>query len=165
MGQTALSKDGKIISVLDFLQTAANTNRTSEVIDTKGFNSLLLIMKAGSMATNADSTVTVQSSDVADDQNTLNTGSDVTDTSQAYADDEDNEVRYWDFVSLDDTKRYMQVTVTKDTANASDEAIVGVLYNATSQRPTTHGSGNSTVGEGTKAVTGETYTSAAQGTA
>lgn len=164
MGQFSMSSDTKIVNILALLSTAAAADRTSKVIDTKGYNSFCIIYQAGTHAADAISTLTVQRADAASDTDTLTSGEDVVGSSQTVAADDDDQVRYWDFQNIDDGERYYQLTVDKVATKNSDEGAVCVLYN-TNSAPTTHADGTSTVGEGAGAVTGEAYTTAAAGTA
>lgn len=155
------SEDVKIVPILSHLGSAASSDRTSEVIDTEGYDGVCVVLHQGSVATNAVQNIYLQSSDAADDQNTLNSGSNVASSSQTVADDDDNQVKFIDFIP---EKRYYQLVVNKDASNASDESAVAYLYQS-ADKPVTHGTGNTTIGEGTGAVEGETLNAAVQGTA
>lgn len=155
------SEDVKIVPILSGLQTVANTDRTSEVIDTNGFDGVCVVAHFLTIAAGATQTIRLSSSDVADDQNTLNSGSNVASSAQTVADDDDNTVKYIDFVP---EKRYYQLVVDKDATNASDEVAIAYLYKA-AEKPVTHGTGNTDIGQGTGAVVGEWLGLATQGTA
>lgn len=154
------SEDVKMVPILSALTSAANSDRTSEVIDTDGFDGVCVVVHVGSVAASAVQDVYLTSSDVADDENTLNSGSNVADSSQTIADDDDDELKYMDFVP---DKRYYQLVVNKDGTNASNESAVAYLYKA-SDKPVTHAGGTATVGDGTEPVSGEWLGVATQGT-
>lgn len=154
-----LFENCKIIPILSYI--SANSDRSSEVIDGKGFGRCLVIVHVAAVATGAVTNLFVNTSDVASNETTLTSGADLAGSSQAIADDADNTVKYIDFAF---TKRYAIVTMNKDGTNACAESAIAILYQA-KNRPTTHGLGSSVVGEGTGAVVGENLGAAIQGTA
>lgn len=154
-----LSKDAKIVLLASYASAA--TDRNSEVLDTAGFSNVLILVCFAAVHDSVTQDIFLVSSDTATDQDTLSSGSNVANSSQTVVGTTaDNTIQYIDFIP---EKRYYLVTVNKDGTNASAELIVAILYNAES-RPTTHGLGTSTVGEGTGAVTGENLGLAIQGT-
>lgn len=155
------SEEVKMVSILDGLQTVANTDRTSEVIDTNGFDGCCIVLKNLTVHNSATQAIRLSSSDAVTDENTLSGGSNVASSAQTVAGTDDNKIKYIDFVP---EKRYYQLVVDKDTTNSGDELAIAFLYKAES-KPVTHGTGNTVVGEGTAAVAGEWLGVAVQGTA
>lgn len=155
------SQEVKIVPILSGLQTVANADRTSEVIDTDGFDGVCVVVHFLTVHDSATQSIRLSSSDAVTDQNTLNDGSNVADSAQTVAGTADNTVKYIDFVP---EKRYYQLVVDKDASNAGDECAIAYLYKAAS-KPVTQASGNTVVGEGTAAVAGEYLGLAIQGTA
>lgn len=153
-----LSQDAKIIPILSYAN--ANADRASEVIDTAGFGRCLIAVHFGDIDASAVTNIYLQNSDVADDENTLNTGTNVAGSSQTVAADDDNEVKYIDFIP---TKRYYQAHINKNASNPSAESAIAILYEA-GDKPTAHGAGGTTVGEGTDLVEGEYLGAAIAGT-
>lgn len=145
---TLLSEDAKIVKILDGLQTAAGTDRTSELIDTAGFDGCLILLINLTVHNSAVQAAFLQSSDVATNETTLSSGADVLNSNIVIAGTDDNKVIGWDFQP---GNRYYQVAVNKDGTNAGDELAIVILYHSES-RPVTHGAGGTTVGEGTVAV-------------
>lgn len=153
-----LSEDAKIVPVLSY--ASANTDRNSEVIDTAGYGRCCVVVHTATIAAGATVSMHLTHSDVADDENTLNTATNVAGSSQTIADDDDDEVKYIDF---EPSKRYYQLTVDKDGTNLAAESAVAVLYQA-KDKPTPHATGNTDVGEGTGLVEGENLGMAVDGT-
>lgn len=154
----ALSKDCRIVTILTY--ASANSDRTSKVIDTKGYDAFCVIIHFGTIATGAVQNFYLQHADAASDADTLTSGADVTGTSIAVADDDDNQVRYIDVVSP--VKRFYQLVCNKDGTNACAESATVILYRNKSSVPSTHGEGTGT-GGGAAAVEGETHVSPATG--
>lgn len=158
-----LSKTTRIVQVLSPLAAEAATDRTSKVIDTEGFDSCLIVVPVGTIDGSADAqSIKLSHADAASDADTLTSGSDITGSAQAIASDADDNCFYIDVNDI--TKRFLQLTVDKDTTNNLNEAAVAILYNSKSSQPTTHGEGTGTAG-GTGAVSGELITHPADGTA
>lgn len=143
-----LSQDAKIVPILSYGSESAT--RTSEVIDTRGFRNLLVIVHSAAVHDSAAHSLKLAHSDAVTNETTLSSGADIEGTAQAVS-TADNTVHYIDGKP---TKRYVQLTVTKDAAQASAQSAIAILYNS-KDRPVTHGTGTSTVGEGTAAVAGE----------
>jgi hypothetical protein len=95
------------------------------------------------------------------DENTLSSGANVATSSQTVdAANSDNDAFYFDFIP---EKRYYQLVVNNDATNATSQSAVAYLYHP-EKRGITQSTGNTTVGEGTGAVTGELIGLAIQGT-
>jgi hypothetical protein len=147
----------KIVPILSYASGTAD--RSSEVFDTKGYGRGLIIVHFATIAAGAVTNLFVQTADAASNETTLTSGADLAGSSQTIADDADNTVKYIDFKP---TRRFGLLTLNKDATNATAESAVLILYQAKS-KPTTHGLGTSTIGEGAGAVVGENLGEAAQG--
>lgn len=153
------SEDVKIVPILSYV--SANTDRSSEVIDTKGFGRCVIVLHMAAIVTNSVANAYLVSSDAASNETTLTSGANVAGSSQTIADDDDNQIFYFDFIP---TKRFYILTMNKDATNAVAESAVAFLYHS-KDRPVTQAGGTSTIGDGTGAVQGEDIGAAAQGTA
>lgn len=153
-----LAEDAKIVNLLAYAN--ANSDRTSEVIDTRGFGRVCVLVLFDAINNSVTEDIYLTSSDVADDENTLNSGANVATSSQTVAGTDDNKIRYIDFIP---EKRYYQLVVNKDATNPSAEMACAILYHA-KDRNVTHGDGTTTIGEGIGAVVGEVLGLAIQGT-
>lgn len=142
-----LSQDAKLVPILSY--ASATTNRTSDVIDARGFRNVMIIITNAAVHDSAAHTYKLQHADAASDETTLTAGADVEGTSQT-VNTTDNTVQYIDGRV---TKPFLQLVVTKDATQASAQSANAILYNG--PRPTTHGLGNSTIGEGVAAAAGE----------
>lgn len=151
--------DHKIVAIGSY--ASANSDRTSEVVDTAGFSCCLITVHFAAIATGAVTTMKLQHADAASNETTLTSGADIEGSSQTIADDDDNQVKFWD---VRPTKRYLQVAIDKDATNVTAESMLAILYGA-NVKPTTQGLGTSTIGEGTGAVEGEAIVNAVSGTA
>lgn len=158
MDVRAASRDVRTVKILNY--ASANADRTSAVIDTLGFGGLRIDVDFATIAANAVTNIYLTHSDVADDTNTLNSGTNVANSSQTVADDDDNQVFVIECIP---TKRYYQLVVNKDAANATAESAIAYLYNA-KEVPVTHGDGSG-VGDGLAAVNYENIGVATTGTA
>jgi hypothetical protein len=155
-----LSQDAKIVPILSY--ASESSDRTSEVIDTKGYRNVLIVMHNAAINNSAAHAYELAHSDAVTNETTLSSGTDIEGTSLAIATDGDDKVQYYDGRP---TKRYMQLRVNKDAAQVSAQSAIAYLYNGTGVRPVTQAAGSSTVGEGTGAVSGEaTYTGWISGT-
>jgi hypothetical protein len=152
------SEDIKIVPILSYAN--ANADRTSEVIDTSGFGRCCIVIHHGAIDASSVANTYITSSDAVTDENTLSSGANVASSSQTIANDDDNKVKYIDFIP---EKRYYQLVVNKDATNPAAESAIAFLYHSKS-REVTQSTGNTTVGEGTGAVTGEWLGLAIQGT-
>ncbi len=151
------SEDVKIVPIMKY--ASANSDRNSEVIDTKGYGGCCIVVQYATIASGSTYEAHLQSSDAASDENTLTTGANVAGSSQTIADTDDDTVKYWDFIP---EKRYYMMVCDKDASNSAAESAVAYLYNA-KDRPVTQASGNTTIGEGVGAVVGEMYGLGTQG--
>lgn len=151
-------REQKFVKILNY--ASANSDRTSGLIDTAGYDMFDVIVSFSAITTNAVTNIYLQHSDVADDANTLNTGANVANTSQTVADDDDGQV----FIigGVVPTKRYYQLVVNKDATNAVAEEAFAVLSRA-AVTPVTHGDGSG-VGDGHAAVNYEFIGTAVTGT-
>jgi hypothetical protein len=152
------AQDVKIVPILSYAD--ANADRTSEVIDTAGFGRYCVVVHFAAVHNSVTEDIYLTSSDVADDENTLNSGANVANSSQTVAGTDDNKAKYIDFIP---EKRYYQLVVNKDATNASAESAMAYLYHAKT-KDVTQATGNTTIGEGTGAVSGEDLGLAIQGT-
>ena len=153
MGQLAFSKDIKIINILKLLTTADSSDLTSEVIDTKGFDSLCVVCTIGTMVASSTLAFHLKSSDAVTDEDTLDTGADVLGTLQSFTASDDDKLVFIDMVNLDDGKRYYQLVVDKNGSNNTDESAIAFLYNGNAN-PVTQALGTTAVGEGHALTTG-----------
>jgi hypothetical protein len=141
-----LSDYCKITSALDYASAAAD--REGAVLDMKGYDGVLMIVKTAAIATGATYKIKAQ-------QGALLNGTDMADlagTSQTIADDDDNEVYFIDV--FQPRERYVRLYVDKDTSNNCAESAVYIQYKARFE-PVTQPTG----------VTGEQHLSPAEGTA
>ena len=147
-----LSARTKIVSILA-PDAAASADRNSDVIDTLGFDAVLICVQFGAIASSAVTNIQLAHADAASNNTTLTSGQNIATSSQTVADDDDDQIFYIDVIEL--TKRYLQVTVNKDASNNTTEGIIAILYNSKSSQPTTHGAGGATIGEGEGSTQGE----------
>lgn len=143
-----LSQDVKIVPILSYGSESAT--RTSEVIDTKGYRGLCVVVHNAAVHDSAVHLLKLAHSDAVTNETTLSSGADIEGTSQAVS-TTDHTVQYIDGKP---GKRYVQLTVTKDAAQVSAQSAIAYLYNS-KDRPITAAAGSSTVGEGTAATSGE----------
>jgi hypothetical protein len=152
--------DMQIMPILTPLTADAAADRTSEVIDTKGYNRVCILYHCGPQHNSSVCAIFLQLADVASNETTLTSGADVLGSAQTVAGTDDGNVKYIEFVP---TKRFYQLTVNKDGTNATNEGAVVLLYGA-GVRPVTHAAGGTGAGTGTGSVAGEDLGSAAAGT-
>jgi len=153
-----LSQDAKIVNIYAYASGTATA--TSDVIDTVGYRGLCVVIINAAVHDSAVTVFKLSHSDTATNETTLASGADIAGTSQACS-IVDNTVQY---IDGHPAKRFVQLTITKDATNASAHTAVAILYNGKS-RPTIHGLGTATVGEGVAATAGETAGSWTTGTA
>lgn len=146
----AICHDMKFVKILNY--SNANADRTSEVIDTAGFGRCCVLVDFAAINDSVTETLRLTQSDIADDQNTLNSGANVAGSAQTVAGTADETIKFIDFAP---TKRYYQLVLDKDATNPSAESAIAILYQPTGGKPVTQAAGSSTVGEGTAAVVGE----------
>lgn len=151
--------DMKVVPIATY--ASANTDRTSDVIDTAGFSHCLIVVHFGTIATGAVTTMKLQHADAATNETTLTSGADIEGSLQTIADDDDNQAKFWD---VRPTKRFLQVAMDKDATNATAESMIAILYGS-GNRPTTQAGGTSAVGDGTGLVEGEILLNPVTGTA
>lgn len=146
--------------VLTALSADAATDRTSEVIDTKGFANCCIVYHCGPQHNSSVCDIYLQHADAASDQTTLTSGADVAGSSQTIAGTDDGNVKYIEFRP---TKRYYQIVVNKDATNATNESAIAYLYNG-DERAVTHAAGGTGAGTGTGSVAGEVLGDPTSGT-
>jgi hypothetical protein len=152
--------DMQVMPVLTALTADAAADRTSEVIDTKGYKRVCILYHCGPQHNSSVCNIFLQLADAASNETTLTSGADVLGSSQTIAGTDDGAVKYIEFVP---TKRFYQLTVNKDATNATNESVIALLYNS-SISPVTHAAGGTGAGTGTGAVAGEDLGAAAAGT-
>jgi hypothetical protein len=144
----------RMVPILSYASGTAD--RTSTVIDTKGFDAFCVVTHLAAIAAGAVTNIYLQHADAATDNNTLTSGADVVGTSITVADDDDNELKYIDVRKT--TKRYYQLVVNKDATNAVAESAAVYLYGA-HELPVTQAEGSGTVGGGADITEGEAHVS------
>jgi hypothetical protein len=132
----------------------------SKVIDTKGYDSCIIVVQLATIAAGGTNSIFVQEANAASDADTLTSGADLLGSLQTVADDDDNEVKY--FQATKPLKRFLQLNVDKDTTNARAESAVAYLYNA-DEVPVAHAEGTGTSG-GADIAEGEVHVSPIAGT-
>lgn len=152
-------KDVRIVPILTYASGTAD--RTSNVIDTRGYDAVCVVVHFGTIAAGAVTDIYLQEADVASNSTTLTSGADLAGTSQTVADDDDNECKYIDVIRP--LKRYLQLVVNKDATNACAESAVAYLYRSDSSKPSTHAEGTGT-GGGVDIAEGESFYSPIAGT-
>jgi hypothetical protein len=152
------SKDVRIVPILSYASGTAD--RTSSVVDTKGYEGAIIVVHFAAIAAGGTNSVFIQHADAASNSTTLTSGADVATSLQTVADDDDNEVKYIDVFRPG--KRFIQLNVDKDTTNACAESAVAYLYRGNA-RPAIHAEGTGTSG-GADIAEGELMVSPASGT-
>jgi len=145
----SLPKDCKIVPILSY--TSGTADRTSDVIDHLGFDRCCILVHFAAIAAGGTNSIFRQHADAASNETTLTSGADVLGSLQTIVDTDDNNVKFMDFKP---SKRYTQLNVDKDTANACAESAIAILYHA-KEVPVTLAGGTSTIGDGTGTVAGE----------
>lgn len=140
----------KVIRVMNAV-AAGTSAQTSSAIDTAGFDAVKIYTLFGAIVSGAVTSVKVQQSS---DDASADAYADLTGTSIAVADDDDNQVVVHDIVQP--RERYLKVVVSRATQNATIDGIVAVLYKARSA---------STTNDATTVVSREVHASPAEGTA
>lgn len=149
------------IRILPCLSYASGTaDVTSKVIDTKGFDSVAIVVHTATIATGSVCDIFLQEADAASDADTLTSGANLAGSSITIADDDDNQAFVIDVNKP--LKRFLQLTVNKDATNAWAGSAIAYLYNADAA-PTTHAEGTGTSG-GSAVVTVEAHLSPIAGT-
>ena len=152
--------DMQIMPVLTALTADAAADRTSEVIDTKGYARICILYHCGPQHNSSVCNIFLQHADVASNETTLTSGADVLGSSQTIAGTDDGNLKY---IELVPTKRFYQLTVNKDATNATNESCIVLLYGA-GIKPVTHAAGGTGAGTGTGSVAGEDLGNASSGT-
>ncbi len=152
------SEDVKIVPIFSYVN--ANSDANSEVIDTKGYGGLCIVVHHGVINDSATANYYLQSADAASDENTLTSAANVATSNQTVAGTDDNKAMYFDLIP---EKRYYQMVFDKDATNAVSGSAIAYLY-AAKDRPVVQSTGNTTIGEGTGSVAGELMGLAIQGT-
>lgn len=143
-----LNKDVKISSAVTPTAGAAGaTNINGTTLDMQNFESVLMLVRFGTIALTAVTSIKAQQGDQSD----LSDAADLAGTSQTVADTDDDKTFFIDLVKPQ--KRYVRLVVLRATANAVVSAEY-IQYGARKE-PTSHGTD----------VAGETHVSPAQGTA
>lgn len=155
-----LKSDVQIMPILTPLTADAADDRTSEVIDTKGYGRVCILYHCGPQHNSSVLAIFLQLADAASNETTLTSGADVLGSAQTVAGTDDGNLKYIEFIP---TKRFYQLTVNKDGTNATNEGAVALLYRA-GIRPVTHAAGGTGAGTGTGSVAGEDLGAAAAGT-
>lgn len=154
----ALTKDFRLVPILSYASGTAD--RTSEVIDHLGFHRCCILVGFGTIAAGGTNSIFLQHADAASNETTLTSGADVLTSLQTILDTDDNNWKFMDFIP---SKRYSQLNIDKDTANACAEWAIAVLYNG-ENAPVTLAGGTSTIGDGTGTLAGEYIGLAVSGT-
>jgi hypothetical protein len=155
------SAEVKIVPILSYASGTAD--RTSSVIDMLGFDSVCIAIHTAAVAAGAVVDYRLQEANAASANGTLTSGADLLGSSQTVADDSDNTVKFIDIVKP--LKRFLQLVVNNDAANATAQSAIAYLYNSHSTVPVTHGTGTATVSGGSAAAVGEMHVSPLAGTA
>lgn len=137
-----------ITSALDYASGTAD--RTGAILDMKGYEGVLMIVKLADVATGGTNSIKAQQ-DSAVGGGTM---ADLEGTKIVIADSDDNQIFVIDVFRP--AKRYVRLYVDKDTSNAMAESAVYVQYDARSLPVTVNV---------TDKVTGEAHVSPAEGTA
>lgn len=155
------SKATRIVNVLSYASGTAS--RTSTVVDAAGYDGVCFVVHFATIAASAVNTIKVSHSDAVTDNDTLDTGADITGTSQSVSATDDNKVFFIDIARP--RARYLQLTVGKDSSNACAESAIAYLYRA-DYEPVTHATGSG-VGQGVAStgVAGEAFVAPITGTA
>jgi len=125
-----LSKDAKISLALAY--ASGTTSRNGATLDMSGYESAMMIVTFGAIATGAAVTLKAQYSD---DGTTF---TDISGASYDITGSDDDKVYAFDIVSP--KHRYLRVVVVKDSTNACAESAIYVQYNPR-QAPTSQGAG------------------------
>lgn len=130
----------KVVPVL--ASGAGTTTRNTEVIDTKGFGRVAIVVHFSAIAGDLTS-LKLQHSDAVTNETTLNGGADIAGSATAVL-AAGAKCRIYDVAP---NKRYLQLNVVKDTGSTT-ESVTAYLYQAKS-KPVGFALGSSVVGEGT----------------
>lgn len=140
----------KVIRVKNAV-AAGQTNQTSSVIDTQGYEGVKVYTAFGAITAGAATSVKIQQSS---DDGAVDTYADLAGTSVTVADDDDNQVVVHDIYRP--RERYLKAVVLRATQDSVLDGIVAVLYGPR-EMPTSDDSAT--------VVARETHVSPAEGTA
>ncbi len=154
----SFTADVRIVPCYSYVSGTADV--VSNVIDTKGFDSVAIVLHLAAVAAGGTNSAFLQEADAASNSTTLTSGADLAGSLQTIADDKDNSAFVWEIHKP--LKRFLQLAIDKDTTNALAASGMAYLYNADA-RPTTHAEGTGTSG-GTAVVAFERYVSPIAGT-
>lgn len=144
-----LSKLAKISTAITPTAGVAGTSDINgTTLDMEGFESVLVIVRMGTITASAVTSIKMQQGAASD----MSDAADLAGTAQTIADDDDDETFYIDLHQP--TERYVRLVVDRGTQNAVVASANYIQYNG-SVFPVTHGTG----------VSGEFHQSPAEGTA
>ena len=144
-----LSEQVKISSaVTPTAGAAGTTDIEGTTLDMSGFEGVLMIVRMGAITGSAVTSIKAQQ----DSASTMATAADIAGTSQAIADDDDDQTFYIDLYRP--LERYVRLYVDRGTQNAVVSSATYIQYGAR-KAVTTHGSN----------VSGEAFAGPAEGTA
>lgn len=110
----------KISTALDYASGTADRNGT--ILDMKGFEAVMIIVKMATIAAGATTSMKVQQGADSD----LSDAADLEGSAITIADDDDDQIFICDLVKP--TERYVRVVMDKDAANATAESAVYAQY-------------------------------------
>lgn len=110
----------KISTALDYASGTADRNGT--ILDMKGFEAVMIIVKMATIAAGATTSMKVQQGAKSD----LSDAADLEGSAITIADDDDDQIFICDLVKP--TERYVRVVMDKDAANATAESAVYAQY-------------------------------------
>jgi hypothetical protein len=143
-----LSAAAKVTTALDY--ASANADRTGAILDMKGFEGVMMVVKFATIAGGAATSIKAQQDDAVGG----GTMADLEGTAQTVADNDDDQIFIIDLVKP--RKRYVRLYIDKDGANATAESAIYIQYGAREEP---------VVQTVTNAVTYERHVSPAEGTA
>lgn len=144
-----LMSSAKIVRVMNGAAAGTTDVLTSSAIDTSGYSSVTIVAAVGTLTSGAVTTLKLQQSS---DDAGADDYSDILGSSQAWADDDDNQQIIAEVHRPG--KRYIKALITRATANAVVDGIWAILYNA-----------NQTPSADTSTASTEVHVTPAEGTA
>lgn len=126
-----LGHNVKITRLLNGVAAGTGDTQTSSVLDMQGYDGVMLVTGLGAITATAVTSVKVQDGAVAN----LSDASDLAGSKISFADTDDNKAAIHDIYRP--LKRYLQLVITRATANAVIDGIFAVQYRG-DKRPTTH---------------------------
>jgi hypothetical protein len=154
----SFSKEIRVLPCLSY--ASGSSDRVSKVIDTKGFDSVAIVVHHAAVHDSAVLDVFLQEADAASDADTLTSGANLAGTSQTIAGTADNTVTVIEVNKP--LRRFLQLNVNNDATNATAQSAIAYLFNADAC-PTTHAEGTGTSG-GSATVAVEQFLSPIAGT-